>query len=171
MPDETQLQPRAAGEQVVSSIRVEVIDGPDRGKQATSTETLSVGTAKDNALVVADFTVSRYHLEVSVGAKGIVVADLGSTNGTYVGAVRIDRAIVPPGTAVKLGGTIIRFDDAVRSTVHVDGRAPELAGMLARSPQMLPIPGSGNPEHVAQNIAAAGMTLSPDEISAIGKSL
>jgi aryl-alcohol dehydrogenase-like predicted oxidoreductase len=46
-----------------------------------------------------------------------------------------------------------------------------LAWMLARSPQMLPIPGSGDPEHVAQNIAAAGITLSPDEITAIGKSL
>ncbi len=46
-----------------------------------------------------------------------------------------------------------------------------LAWMLARSPQMLPIPGSGDPEHVAQNIAAAGITLSPDEITAIGKSI
>ncbi len=46
-----------------------------------------------------------------------------------------------------------------------------LAWLLARSPQMLPIPGSGDPEHVAQNIAAAGITLSPDEITAIGKSL
>ncbi|HEX4455599.1 MAG TPA: sigma 54-interacting transcriptional regulator [Kofleriaceae bacterium] len=136
MADETLLQPRT-GEQFISSIRVEVIDGPDRGKQATSTETLSVGTAKDNALVVADFTVSRYHLEVSVGPKGIVVTDLGSTNGTYVGAVRVERAIVPPGTAVKLGGTTIRFDDAVRNAVQTDGRDHELAGMLARSPQML----------------------------------
>ena len=46
-----------------------------------------------------------------------------------------------------------------------------LAWMLARSPQILPIPGSGDPEHVAQNIAAAGITLSPDEVTAIGKSL
>jgi aryl-alcohol dehydrogenase-like predicted oxidoreductase len=30
-----------------------------------------------------------------------------------------------------------------------------LAWLLARSPQMLPIPGSGFPEHVEQNIAAA----------------
>jgi pyridoxine 4-dehydrogenase len=45
-----------------------------------------------------------------------------------------------------------------------------LAWLLARSPQMLPIPGSGDPEHVAQNIAAAGITLSPDEVTAIGKS-
>jgi aryl-alcohol dehydrogenase-like predicted oxidoreductase len=46
-----------------------------------------------------------------------------------------------------------------------------LAWMLARSPQMLPIPGSGDPEHVAQNIAAASIALSPDEVTAIGKSL
>jgi aryl-alcohol dehydrogenase-like predicted oxidoreductase len=45
-----------------------------------------------------------------------------------------------------------------------------LAWMLARSPQMLPIPGSGDPEHVSQNIAAAGITLSPEEVTAIGKS-
>jgi pyridoxine 4-dehydrogenase len=41
--------------------------------------------------------------------------------------------------------------------------------MLARSPQMLPIPGSGSAEHVEENIAAAGIELSPDEIAAISK--
>ena len=45
------------------------------------------------------------------------MTDLGSTNGTYVGAVRIERAIVPPGTLVTLGGTTIRFDDAIAQTV------------------------------------------------------
>src|SRR5438093_1086537 len=118
VPGPTQLQHRP-GEQVVTSLRVEVVDGPDKGKHATSSDALSVGTAKDNALVVGDFTVSRYHLEVAVRPGGIVVADLGSTNGTYVGPVRIERAIVPPGTLVKLGGTTIRFDDAVRRTVKV----------------------------------------------------
>src|SRR5262249_27154799 len=117
---QTQLQQRST-EQVVGTLRVEVVDGPDKGKHATSSDALAVGTAKDNALVVADFTVSRYHIEVEVGPGGIVVTDLGSTNGTYIGAVRIERAVVPPGTLVKLGGTTIRFDDAVRKTVRVDG--------------------------------------------------
>ena len=40
---------------------------------------------------------------------------------------------------------------------------------IARSPQILPIPGSGSPEHVEQNVAAASIELSPDEISAITK--
>jgi len=42
-----------------------------------------------------------------------------------------------------------------------------LAWLLARSPQMLPIPGSGSPEHVAANVAAASVALSADEVAAI----
>ncbi|HLI42830.1 MAG TPA: aldo/keto reductase [Streptosporangiaceae bacterium] len=44
-----------------------------------------------------------------------------------------------------------------------------LAWMLARSPQMLPIPGTGSAPHAAENVAAAGIELTPDEIEAIGK--
>jgi DNA-binding NtrC family response regulator len=131
----TQLQQRNSI--VISTMRVEVVDGPDRGANATNTETLSVGTAKDNALALGDFTVSRYHLEASAHPGGILVTDLGSTNGTYVGAVRIEKAIVPPGTHVTLGGTTIRFDDAVRKTVPAAEQATNYAGMIARSPQML----------------------------------
>jgi DNA-binding NtrC family response regulator len=138
---ETQLSPRT-GEQIVSTLRVEVVDGPDKGKYVVGGDVVSVGTARDNALAVADFTVSRYHLDVSVRPGGILVSDLGSTNGTYIGGVRIERAIVPPGTLLKLGGTTIRFDDAVRRAVPAPlGGAPgarsELAGMIAVSPQMV----------------------------------
>ena len=42
-----------------------------------------------------------------------------------------------------------------------------LAWMLARSPQILPIPGSGSPEHVEQNVAAASIDLEPAETGAI----
>jgi pyridoxine 4-dehydrogenase len=42
-----------------------------------------------------------------------------------------------------------------------------LAWLLARSPQMLPIPGSGSPQHVEANVAAASIELSADEVAAI----
>jgi DNA-binding NtrC family response regulator len=134
---ETQLSPRT-GEQIVSTLRVEVVDGPDRGKHVVGGDIVSVGTARDNVLPVVDFTVSRYHLDVSVRPGGILVSDLGSTNGTYIGAVRVERAIVPPGTLLRLGGTTIRFDDAVRRAVPAPPGGPrhELAGMIAMSPQM-----------------------------------
>jgi len=41
------------------------------------------------------------------------------------------------------------------------------AWLLARSPQILPIPGTGSPAHAEENIAAASIELSPDEIAAI----
>jgi aryl-alcohol dehydrogenase-like predicted oxidoreductase len=45
-----------------------------------------------------------------------------------------------------------------------------LAWLLARSPQILPIPGSGDPEHVEANVAAAGIKLDQDEAAAITRS-
>jgi len=42
-----------------------------------------------------------------------------------------------------------------------------LAWLLARSPQILPIPGTGSPDHLEENVAAAGIELTPDEVAAI----
>ena len=42
-----------------------------------------------------------------------------------------------------------------------------LAWLLARSPQMLPIPGSGDPGHVEENVAAASIKLDQGEVAAI----
>jgi len=46
-------------------------------------------------------------------------------------------------------------------------RQVALAWLLDRSPQLLPIPGSGSAEHVAQNVAAAAMRLTSAEANAI----
>jgi len=59
---------------------------------------------------------------------------------------------------------------AVAGAAKRHGASPRqivLAWLLARSPQMLPIPGTGSPEHVAANIAAGSIELSPDEAEAI----
>jgi aryl-alcohol dehydrogenase-like predicted oxidoreductase len=61
---------------------------------------------------------------------------------------------------------------AVTEAARRHGASPYqivLAWLLARSPQILPIPGSGSPRHVEENIAAASITLDPDEVSAIAK--
>jgi aryl-alcohol dehydrogenase-like predicted oxidoreductase len=39
-----------------------------------------------------------------------------------------------------------------------------LAWLLARSPVMLPIPGTGSPEHLEENVAAAELELSGEEM-------
>jgi pyridoxine 4-dehydrogenase len=42
-----------------------------------------------------------------------------------------------------------------------------LAWLLARSPAMLPIPGTSSVEHLEENVAAAGVELTDDEIEAL----
>jgi pyridoxine 4-dehydrogenase len=42
-----------------------------------------------------------------------------------------------------------------------------LAWMLARSPQILPIPGTGSVEHLEENVAAASLELTREEVAAI----
>jgi pyridoxine 4-dehydrogenase len=44
-----------------------------------------------------------------------------------------------------------------------------LAWMLASSPAMVPIPGTGSPEHAEENVAAGSIELTGDEMEAISK--
>ncbi len=44
-----------------------------------------------------------------------------------------------------------------------------LAWLLASSPAILPIPGTGSPEHAEENVAAVSIDLSRDELEAISK--
>ncbi|HUL27956.1 MAG TPA: aldo/keto reductase [Streptosporangiaceae bacterium] len=59
---------------------------------------------------------------------------------------------------------------AVAAAARRHGASPRqimLAWLLARSPRMLPIPGTGSPGHAEANVAAASIELSPDEVAAI----
>ena len=53
----------------------------------------------------------------------------------------------------------------------VSERQIALAWLLAHSPRILPIPGSGSPEHVEDNIAAASLELTAEEYNSITDSI
>ena len=53
----------------------------------------------------------------------------------------------------------------------VSERQIALAWLLAHGAQILPIPGSGSPEHVEENIAAASLELTPEEYNSITDSI
>ena len=71
-----------------------------------------------------------------------------------------------PWAPIEETGTIPALMAAARRR-GVTGRQVALAWLLTRSPQVLPIPGSGDPEHVEQNVAAASIELTDEEIRAI----
>lgn len=65
-------------------------------------------------------------------------------------------------------GSLAREHDALRSACDRLGAAPSqvaLAWLLAHSPVILPIPGTGSVAHLEENVAAAGLELTPEEIT------
>jgi pyridoxine 4-dehydrogenase len=60
---------------------------------------------------------------------------------------------------------------AAAATHGADAAQVVLAWLLARSPMMLPIPGTGTLAHLDTNVAAAGIKLSQEEVAAITDSV
>jgi len=60
--------------------------------------------------------------------------------------------------------------DSIASRHRAAPAQVALAWMLARSPVMLPIPGTSNESHLKENVASAGIKLSADEVAALDNS-
>src|SRR5688572_18987957 len=90
--------------------RLLVIRGPDRGKAVTvSTEPLVIGSGTGSDARLSDATISRRHLQVALTENGVVVRDLGSTNGSFVQRVRFQELILGYGTKIQIGQTVLKY--------------------------------------------------------------
>jgi pyridoxine 4-dehydrogenase len=58
--------------------------------------------------------------------------------------------------------------EAIAQQRHIEMAQATLAWLLARSPVMLPIPGTSRVDHLEENIAAAAIRLSRQEMQRIG---
>jgi hypothetical protein len=66
---------------------------------------------EDADLTIADPQLSRRHAVVRPSARGVVIEDLGSANGTFVDGVRISEAVtLTPGATVRVGGSEIALE-------------------------------------------------------------
>lgn len=59
--------------------------------------------------------------------------------------------------------------EAIAGRLGASGSAVALAWLLRRSPVMLPIPGTGDPEHLALNAAAADLSLSEEDFAILDR--
>jgi transcriptional regulator with GAF, ATPase, and Fis domain len=92
-------------------IRILVLRGADRGRALrVEREEVVIGTAASADLRLTDPTVSRHHVTVRVTDRGILLTDLGSTNGTRVERRRIQAVYVEPGEAIDVGATRLRIE-------------------------------------------------------------
>jgi hypothetical protein len=89
---------------------LEVINGEHEGKiYYLDQKEIVLGRNEDCDIEVQDIEISRQHLKLFSENRRWFVQDLGSTNGTYVNKLRVDRYMVNPGDKIKAGQTQFRF--------------------------------------------------------------
>jgi hypothetical protein len=91
-----------------------VIDSPvlpvGRSLALAPDAVVRLGRSSNNDLHLDDTFVSSHHARISSTAEGLLLEDLGSTNGTYVNGEETDRAWLTPGDEVAVGDTIFRVE-------------------------------------------------------------
>jgi DNA-binding NtrC family response regulator len=111
----------------VACFRVTVVAGRDAGAEASSVDgRIIVGSADGATLRLTDPTVSRYHAELEACPAGVLVRDLGSTNGTSLGAHFVREFVAREAVELDLGRTRVRLE--------LDGRRAVVATTAAFGP-------------------------------------
>jgi FHA domain-containing protein len=94
-----------------SPSQVVVTQGSNTGATASLAQApILIGRGNDAAIKLDDDYVSTRHARIAASGDQWFVEDLGSTNGTYIGTVRITQpTTVTLGTQVRIGKTILEL--------------------------------------------------------------
>ncbi|HEX8796788.1 MAG TPA: sigma 54-interacting transcriptional regulator [Polyangiaceae bacterium] len=105
------------------------------GQFTIDVDALVVGRDPGANIVVADQEVSAFHCELRAVSEGILVKDLGSTNGTFLGPVRVREAIVATPSELTVGRSRITIEPQAKRRVEV-GFADRFGPLVGNSPRM-----------------------------------
>jgi hypothetical protein len=113
-------------------------DTPQAWEIPLAPGTTRIGRYEDNDQQVDHPSVSGVHCEIVVDDAGVLVRDLGSTNGTYVNQVPVREARLLPGQHLQLGSVDLRLE-AAGGAVETSPTAPAAIrivapGAVARGP-------------------------------------
>jgi len=88
-----------------------VTAGSNTGERAELDQApILIGRGADAAIRLDDDYVSTRHARIAASGDQWFVEDLGSTNGTYVGTVRITQpTTISLGTQVRIGKTVLEL--------------------------------------------------------------
>ncbi len=121
---------------VFRRVRLSVLQGPDRGSELLlERPRVRIGSGPECELRLTDPAVSRLHLELSATERGLLLRDLGSTNGTLLSpGLRLERAILGGPATILLGGTSLRIEPTDEELEIRLSRRLSCGALLGQSP-------------------------------------
>jgi DNA-binding NtrC family response regulator len=94
----------------IEKCKLVVVDGADKGRElVVHKPILRLGANEKNDLILRDDTVSRFHCEIRRVHNEYLLVDRQSTNGTFVGKLRVREAFLHPNCEFIVGNSLIRF--------------------------------------------------------------
>ena len=125
---------RPRSRQAAKAHGLAVVSGPATGaRRLIDEEEIRIGKAPSNHLCVPDPTVSRFHCVVERTARGLLLRDLGSFNGTQVGGCWVESAYLTPDMPIQIGNSIVQVFLSESEGLTVDAR-PAGPRILGTSP-------------------------------------
>jgi len=136
----TEAQPKEASHARWQPAQIRVRQGHTETLEKIASETVMVGSDDSNDVVLPHRFVSGRHLKL-IRKDGLFrVVDQGSTNGTYVGNVRVFEAEVPLFTSIRAGDTELlleplstpRKEQSFQGIIGSDPSVRQLAELIER---------------------------------------
>ena len=71
---------------------------------------ITIGRAASCTITLDDTYISQLHVRVSPDPAGVVIEDLGSTNGSYLNRQRVTSKVIgSSGDRLQIGGIVMEF--------------------------------------------------------------
>jgi hypothetical protein len=102
----------AAGGELSAPV-LQCLTGDAPKRFALTKKTIVVGRAPHCDLQILTHFVSREHARLTVTGSTVLIEDLGSRNGVYVNAIRVDRHTLQQGDLLTIGETQFRFMESM----------------------------------------------------------
>ncbi|MDO8433062.1 MAG: FHA domain-containing protein [Candidatus Binatus sp.] len=132
MASEHGAAPRAPRDNVSARGRLVSTDAANPREYLLDRPTISVGSHRSNDIVLGDGTVSRRHAQFTRVAGRFNLADLGSTNGTFVNGRRIRNPVaLNAGDEIRFGSIKFAFAIASGSSSATPRSKIRRAGIVA----------------------------------------
>jgi CheY-like chemotaxis protein len=122
----------------------------------------TIGRADGNSFQIVEASISGRHCEVRLSGEELVVRDLLSMNGTFVGGQKISEAVLNPGQTLRLGDVELRFETAAASAPGMSFISKMLVMHSAAAQKPAPAPAAAKP-------AAAEKSVKPESAEEAAK--